>query len=411
MFTIHNDPRRQSTLHSDCYSPQSSPVNAHRISTAPTKSNEKIILHYAEAKKKFRSDPPPFVKSKRRSEIISKWVIIAGPNGEYPADPSTATYRMVVPRRWYSDEFFWTLDLGNERWIVQNWSGAPKGGCHYRRWLGVDEEFESTAIAFSANPYQNNHQIGVQIPHGRNRPSLNNTSSRASTKERVLQQNDRRHRELASRDNNSHQSTPTYPKRYGYRKPFVEDEVSEVSSDDIPIRPTRSRKRSRTELEREQTTKLCDATTQDSDKTYTPPTSWAHPSTQCSSGSSQPQPHTSPTSVLSEFPHSTVSLSPDKINQTTLLLCLSSAPDDFFPLSLRSCMTVATFFTSVLDALNVDEGTLNKVRISFPWISGKTLVMKRSPTDSFEWFLKAVNKAPCWERGEECDLKVELFLK
>ena len=411
MSTIHNDPSRQGPLHSNRFSPQSSSVNAHCTHTVPTDSNDGMILHYAEAREKFHFETPPFVKSKRRSEIVSKRVIIAGPNGEYPADPSTAAYGMVVPRRWNSNDFFWTLDLGNERWIVQNWSGAPKGGCHYRRWLGVRKGFESASIAFSANPDQNHHQIGVQVQHSRNHPTDNNTASRVSTNGREQQQSNRRHRASGSNIINSSQSTATSSMGYEYRRPYIGDEVSEVSSDNIPIRPTRSRKRSRTMLERVDTDGLYDAESQNSDKTYTPPTSQVYPGTQSLSGPSQPKPRASHISVLSESSHSTFSLHPDKINQTTLLLCVSSSPDDFLPLSLRSCKTIDTFFTSVLHALNVDEAALDKVMVSFPWMSGKRLVMKRSLTDGFEWFLKAINKAPCWERGEECDLKVELFLK
>ena len=39
------------------------------------------------------------------------------------------------------------------------------------------------------------------------------------------------------------------------------------------------------------------------------------------------------------------------------------------------------------------------------------MMMKRRPADIFNWFLKSVDRAPCWERGEECEVAVDVVVK
>ena len=108
----------------------------------------------------------------------------------------------------------------------------------------------------------------------------------------------------------------------------------------------------------------------------------------------------------------TFTLPADKITQTILLVSQSLSPNDFIPLSLRSCMTMNTFFTSVLDASDIEEPNLEKVKVSFAWTPGKKLVMKRSLADIFfEEFLRTIDEAPCWNEGKRCKVNVEIFVK
>ena len=128
MSMIHNDPSLQSPLNSDFFSTQSSPASGDRVQKASANSDDKPIVFLAEAKQKYPRDPPPFVTRKRGKALIPKEVVLAGPNGEKPKDPSTATFDFAVPRHWKNNEFFWTLDLYHERWIVDFFAGGDGGG-------------------------------------------------------------------------------------------------------------------------------------------------------------------------------------------------------------------------------------------------------------------------------------------
>jgi hypothetical protein len=107
----------------------------------------------------------------------------------------------------------------------------------------------------------------------------------------------------------------------------------------------------------------------------------------------------------------TCSLPPFKINGTTLFVRLSPSPD-YVPLSLRACRTIDTFFASVLDACEIEEINLARIRVSFGWMPGNAMLMKRSQNYAFEWFFKTIDKAPCWEEEEkECKVEVEVITK
>ena len=128
--------------------------------------------------------------------------------------------------------------------------------------------------------------------------------------------------------------------------------------------------------------------------------------TQSASKPSSPNPPASPPLD----PDPIFSLPAHKINATTVRVRISPSMD-FVPLSLRSCMTVPTFYASTLGAWDIEESNLATVKVGFPWLPAETMVMRRTPADVFEWLLKTIDEAPCWDKGGKCEIGVKLMLR
>ena len=104
------------------------------------------------------------------------------------------------------------------------------------------------------------------------------------------------------------------------------------------------------------------------------------------------------------------SLPTHKINATTVRVRIPPSMD-FVPLSLRSCTTIPAFYASVLSAWDVEESNVATVKVNFNWLPAETMVMRRSPADVFEWFLRTIDEAPCWDEGVKCEVGVQLLLR
>ncbi|MCJ1259624.1 hypothetical protein MMC24_007463 [Lignoscripta atroalba] len=100
-----------------------------------------------ESREYYRARRPPFVQGKGKTPAgTRKPIVLATEKGLLPKDPVKAEF---VSREWNKDDIFWTLDLGNCRWIVKAFGGAPQGGVTYRSWLGPRKNFSKNPIAFS----------------------------------------------------------------------------------------------------------------------------------------------------------------------------------------------------------------------------------------------------------------------
>lgn len=110
-------------------------------------------------------------------------------------------------------------------------------------------------------------------------------------------------------------------------------------------------------------------------------------------------------------------LSVHKQNFTTLRVSVTA---DVFvgiiPLKLRSCMTMDTFFASIITATrNTDdhETSISAIMVSFDWKDAddraRTILVRKDITDSFEVFLETIDDAPCWndEKGK-CEVEVDV---
>ncbi|KAL9069759.1 MAG: hypothetical protein Q9161_005344 [Pseudevernia consocians] len=108
-------------------------------------------------------------------------------------------------------------------------------------------------------------------------------------------------------------------------------------------------------------------------------------------------------------------LASHKQSHTTLFIAIPLSTDTV-PLKLRSCMTLSSFFTSVL-AICAQPGqdVVSGIRATFDWKLDKdfdrAILLKQDFPDTFEVFLEIVDGAPCWgEQGGRCGVGVEVVL-
>lgn len=197
---------------------------------------------------------------------------------------------------------------------------------------------------------------------------------------------------------------------------YIDEETSDVPSD-APASCTRSRKRNRTseriepknlhspihqpQLKVRNAKKLRLSSASDAKL----PTSSTSNIKTSNARSSDISPSSSPNPS-----HPTFSLPPHKIAQTTLRVRLSPSTE-FVPLGLRSCITIPTFYASIVDAWDVTDWRLARVKVTFEWLPGQTMVIKRSPVDVLEEFLRTIDEAPCWEEGKRCKIDIEIVVK
>lgn len=102
--------------------------------------------------------------------------------------------------------------------------------------------------------------------------------------------------------------------------------------------------------------------------------------------------------------------------RTTLQVYLSTGMR-FVPVKLRSCMTVSTFFSTILAACDLEnqEGQVAGVTAHFEWLQDRdAMVIKKGIPDSFAEFLEVVDEAPCWSSGAKrvrCYVTIAVSLK
>ncbi|CAF9920997.1 hypothetical protein IMSHALPRED_005063 [Imshaugia aleurites] len=136
-----------------------------------------------------------------------------------------------------------------------------------------------------------------------------------------------------------------------------------------------------------------------------------------STSSQAPSRFPTPTSLMNPHPTDSSSplLAPHKQSRTTLFIAIPLSSDTV-PLKLRSCMSLAAFFTAVLaisepPACEVVSG----IRASFDWKLerdvDRAILLKRDFPDTFEVLLEIVDGAPCWGmEGGRCGVAVEVVL-
>ena len=122
-------------------------------------------------------------------------------------------------------------------------------------------------------------------------------------------------------------------------------------------------------------------------------------------------------SVTLENDVSSTFLTDYKQNHTTLRASYNSSDNKTCPvmLKLRSCMTIETFFASIM---STTENTsrpdgVSTIMITFDWKDAKDLkksiCVKKNVGDSFEVFLEIIDEAPCWKKqGGKCEVAVEV---
>ena len=115
----------------------------------------------------------------------------------------------------------------------------------------------------------------------------------------------------------------------------------------------------------------------------------------------------------SKIPKSKYSLSPHKLENTVLLISMVNGPDET-PIDLEKISTLDRFFDAVLDCSGTvgQEDSIESIRITCGWLSGrKPISITRKYPCAFQYFLKTVDKSPCWDKGEECEVEVVVTRK
>ena len=399
------------------------------IETSPM-IDEQPALHEAEARDKFRSSPPPFAV-KKRGQKKSKQILLATADGRYPDKEYYAT---AFTRRWDDIHVFWTLEMKTgERYIIKAFSGASRGGCTYRFYTGGEPEFHPVPVAFSVRgtsqdqendtPPKENQQDGLRLEDGsrKGRSSVPRSTLRSMGLDHtsLLPFLHRRDKDPTGNSGSlqAHDNLPSNSRAPQARYTESIDDEFPDTSPEAPVTRTRPRKRTRPILECEDSDSdelygvSPRAQKRKSEKSHDPSQPQASLPTISPSGFSQREPR-APSASMPRRSSSNFTLPADKVTRTTLLVSHSLSPDDFIPLSLRSCMTIKTFFTSILDAADIKESDLERVKVSFGWMPGKKLVMKQSLADIFfEEFLRTIDEAPCWDEGKRCKVDVEVFVK
>ena len=110
-------------------------------------------------------------------------------------------------------------------------------------------------------------------------------------------------------------------------------------------------------------------------------------------------------------------LSPYKQAHTTLRIALVPYPQQFAIHRLRSCMTIATFFSTVVGVSGYkgDKNRIFGISATFDCKSDdaadRSMVIREEWQDSFEVFLETVDGAESWtEEGGKCGVAVSLLL-
>ncbi|CAD6586651.1 MAG: hypothetical protein ASARMPREDX12_002478 [Alectoria sarmentosa] len=125
-------------------------------------------------------------------------------------------------------------------------------------------------------------------------------------------------------------------------------------------------------------------------------------------------------SRVSNFDHptpDTQTLSPYKQSHTTLRIALIPYPLQSTIYRLRSCMTVATFFSTVIGVSGYkgDKDRIFGITATFDCKpdddADKSMVIREAWQDSFDVFLETVDGAESWtEEGGKCSVAVNLLL-
>ena len=134
-----------------------------------------------------------------------------------------------------------------------------------------------------------------------------------------------------------------------------------------------------------------------------------------STSSRDPSRFSTPTSLNPQPTDSSSPLAPHKQSRTTLFIAIPLSTDTV-PIKLRSCMTLSSFFTSVL-AISAQPArdVVSGIRATFDWKRdrdvGRAILLKRDFPDTFEVFLEIIDGAPCWGvEGGRCGVAVEVVL-
>lgn len=136
------------------------------------------------------------------------------------------------------------------------------------------------------------------------------------------------------------------------------------------------------------------------------------------STTTEPAVHTAPNqnlASLTNLPRPPHPIAIYKQQNTTLQVYMPPL-GEFIPLRLRSCMTLSSFFDSVLRAFEKPAEKVAALRITFERVPDgpaemKTWLVKKNIPDSYDIFLDVVNELPGWSETAKCSVRVDIILR
>ncbi|MCJ1368342.1 hypothetical protein MMC16_007484 [Acarospora aff. strigata] len=408
-------------------------------SRAPECSNPEVsreVHMLAEARRAFPKTPPPFVFGRRYGERPpgTRKVVLLANDGIRPRDPSTARRAQLVCRMYDAEYAFWTLDQDEKRYIVKTWGGGHRGSVGYRIWRGPDKGFDQKVAAFSDH-----------FPRGSTDNHENDESAQQdgdSTDDNV--------------DDEDEAFSPDIAQQCSERERHPREVKGKGSSarKDLAVlqHEVEERLRRRRERRRLRRTQLKNAQAPSTSFTHTPTRSrpshvtpsLSQASEAAAVGASAPTPSRTPAKrerspsgdLYGQSPGASsrrrspsiavieVVLPPNtsidfyKQSHTTLHISLSTNDYGAVPIYLRSCMTIETFFASMLSAWGLEgkDSEVAAVTVKFDWLKEEgPMIVRREVSDSFQKMLETINEAQVWkDRSVErrrCDVRVKIILK
>lgn len=369
----------------------------------------------------------------RKVKHTHRRVLLATQDGRFSP---TSTVAEVVCRAWGKIYDCATLDLDGKRFFVIGNAGGGAGGYRYHLWLGPEAGRIEKVVAFSAT------QAAVsKARSGLTKHQVEADEETASLSSSECEEDQDLQTDAEGTSDYSYggftkafdpTAMPSAPIQFRKRR--------SVSSSESATREERIRRKTKPTKRARSPTPLAHF---GSRKGNTPAnvakrsSYWFHQESEGSSNISDPPdaPYETPIRTPStnnnppptaetqdqqtQTPAYLPALSLHKQNYTRLRVNRDSNVIGFVPLRLKSCMTMDTFFKSIIAASGHPEQVepVQSLMAVFDWKEENDIyrtihIHKGTPT-SFEIFLEIIDEAPCWKdeggkEGGKCDIAVEI---
>ena len=416
----------------------------------------------AEAKEMFQHSLPPFVTKQKVG--VRRMVELPLAEGQQHAEKV-----QVVYRSWDAVHTFASIDVNDKRFIVKVFRG---GATPYRPWVGPHTGFSETALAYSKQVPRGPKTVAVaqgkrgSLPKGWALTEEDERDDDYSPASRRKSAPVRRRPRLNYDLNNEEEALDEdpFPEDSYQIEEEVHSERSSIEGDHAAPEPSGDPRLDTSISTTQPPSKLINALKKslrlpkEQDAVPRPKQikrrSVGGQGATTESGGNKRQKHKADFSSDSEhsvhhkrakaskaIPHRTVStnaatlknafqvskhedptldtqsLSPYKQCQTTLRIALVPYPMQSAIQRLRSCMTMATFFSTVIGVSGYkgDKGRIFGITATFDCKldddADKSMVIREEWPDSFDIFLETVDGAESWtEEGGKCGVAINLLL-
>lgn len=432
------------------------------IATMTSLPDDHPVEWLTEASKIYQESLPPFVTKQKSG--VRRMVERPLVHGQQYAEKIEVVYRS-----WDAVHTFASIDLNGKRFIVKVFRG---GATPYRPWLGPHTGFSETALAFSKQVPRGPKSLAatqgkrVSLPKGwalKEDDEKDDDYSPASRRKSALARRPQRlnydlNEEGEEPDEDPYQEDPYQieEQMHSERSPMEGDYAAHDLAGDQPLDMNKSttqppsklinavKKSLRLPKEQEVLPRLKQIKRRSIGGQGAPPDSGGNKHQKHKAVFSSDSEHSVPpkrAKATEAVAHRTLStnsanlknishvsnyelptldahtLSPYKQAHTTLRIALVPYPQQCAIHRLRSCMTITTFFSSVIGVSGYkgDKDRIFGITATFDCKSDdnadKSMVIREEWQDSFDVFLETVDGAESWtEEGGKCGVAVSLLL-